>query len=219
MAEIRILLADDHTVLRQGIAQVLELQPDMTVVAEAKNGTEAVELARKERPDLALLDINMPEIDGVEVTRWMSAEMPETRIIILTMYKMDNFIFEAIKAGANGYLLKEIELDDLVAAVRAVARGEAVLDPPIAEKVLAEFRPPDPKRSESDDIQLAKRDVQILNLVGQGLSNTEIAAQISISEKTVRNRLSNVFKQLHLKNRTEAALYAHRKGLTDADLD
>ncbi len=216
MDKIRILIADDHTVLRQGIAQVLESQPDMEVVAQAQNGLEALRLARIHRPTIALLDINMPEMDGVAATRKISAEIPETRIVILTMYRLDNLVFEAIKAGANGYLLKEVEMEDLLAAVRAVARGEAVLDPAIASKVLAEFRPAQP-RKDTDDLGLAPRDIQILSLVAQGLSNSEIAAQLSISEKTVRNRLSLVFKQLHLKNRTEAALYAIRKGLVDGE--
>ncbi len=214
MDEIKILLADDHKVLRQGIAQVLEAQPDMRVVAEAGTGTETVALAHKHQPDIILMDINMPELDGVEATRKISRELPETRIIILTMYKLDNFVFQAIKAGASGYLLKEVELEELLAAVRAVHKGEAVLDPAIANKVLVEFRSPEKSEEVSE---LPWRDTQILNLVGQGLSNQEIADRLSISEKTVRNRLSLVFKQLHLKNRTEAALYALREGLTDSD--
>ena len=136
--EIRILLADDHNVLRQGIAQVLDAQPDMTVVAQASNGEEAISLARAQRPDIALLDINMPELDGVAAARQITAELPETGVISLTMYRRDDYVFEAIKAGASGYLLKEVELDELLAAVRTVAQGEAVIDPAIASRVLAE---------------------------------------------------------------------------------
>lgn len=213
--KIRIMLADDHTVLRQGIAQALELQPDMTVVAQASNGAEAVKLAKQHRPDVALLDINMPELDGVQATRQITAEMPETGVIILTMYRRDDFIFEAIKAGASGYLLKEVELSELVKAVRTVAKGEAIIDAAIAGRVMAELRaevaPPRPAGEEP----LAERDIEILRLLAQGDSNQDIADQLSISEKTVRNRLSLVFRRLHLKNRTEAALYAMRKGLVN----
>ncbi len=218
MSEITIMLADDHNVLRQGIAQVLDSQPDIQVVAQAGNGQEAIQMARTHKPQVALLDIQMPEADGIEVTTRINAEFPEMGIIILTMFKQEDYIFEAIKAGANGYLLKEVELDELLDAIRRVARGEAIIDPAIAGKVLAEFRRPPPKESQKEaEHNLAERDIQILNLIGQGLSNQKIADQIVISEKTVRNRLSNIFKQLHLKNRTEAALYALKKGLVDTD--
>jgi DNA-binding NarL/FixJ family response regulator len=213
---IHILLADDHHVLRQGIAQVLDAQTDMTVVAQAGNGRQAVKAAGEFQPDIALLDINMPEMDGVEAARRIRAESPNTGIIILTMYRRDEYVFEAIKAGASGYLLKEVELDELLDAIRAVARGEAVIDPAIAGRVLAEFR--QPKRSK-DPVEpaLAERDVEILGLLARGLSNQEIADQLFISEKTVRNRLSLVFRQLHLENRTQAALYALREGLAEPD--
>jgi len=215
MEPIKILLADDHNVLRQGIAQVLESQPDMRVIAQARNGKEAVQFAGETKPDIILMDINMQELDGVKATRIIKEENPDIQIIILTMYQVDNFIFEAIKAGASGYLLKEVEMEDLLGAVRSVAAGEAVLDPALAGKVLEEFRvkPREVSRKE----ELAPRDVEILTLVAQGLSNQEIADRIDISEKTVRNRLSLVFKQLHLNNRTEAALYALRKGLADTE--
>lgn len=214
MEEIRVLLADDHTVLRQGIAQVLESQADMTVVAQAQNGLEAINLAKEYRPDVALLDINMPAMDGVEATWRITSELPETGVIILTMYRRDDYIFEAIKAGASGYLLKEVELSELLRAIRAVARGEAVIDAAIAGRVMAELRSSSaPVAETTSNESLAERDIEILQLLAQGLSNQEIADQLSLSEKTVRNRLSLVFHQLHLKNRTEAALYAMREGL------
>jgi DNA-binding NarL/FixJ family response regulator len=214
--EITILLADDHNVLRQGIAQMLDAQPDMKVVAQAGNGSDAVDLARTHQPDIALLDINMPEMDGVEAARRITAELPHTAIIILTMYRRDDYVFEAIKAGASGYLLKEVELDELLTAIRAVAQGEAVIDPAVASRVLAEFRQPK-ETDKTPESRLSDRDVDILRLVAQGLSNQEIAEHLFISEKTVRNRLSLVFHQLHLKNRTEAALYAMREGLVKPD--
>lgn len=214
MEKIRMLLADDHVVLRQGVAQALELQADMKVVAQASNGAEAVKLARQHRPNVALLDINMPEMDGVEATRRITAELPETGVIILTMYRQDEYIFEAIKAGARGYLLKEAELSELVRAVRSVARGEAVIDAAIAGRVMAELRVAMAPTQPTEE-PLAERDVEILRLLAQGQSNQEIADQLSISEKTVRNRLSLVFRRLHLKNRTEAALYAMQQGLAE----
>lgn len=215
MKEILILLADDHNVLRQGIAQVLDMQADMTVVAQAQNGREAIQLARQYQPTIALLDINMPEVDGVEAARSIAAELPETRVIILTMYRRDDYVFEAIKAGASGYLLKEVELSELLEAVRAVARGEAVVDPAIASRLLAEFRSASGPAKPDPEDRLAERDIEILRLLAQGLSNQEIADQLVVAEKTVRNRLSLIFRQLHLKNRTEAALYALRQGLID----
>jgi DNA-binding NarL/FixJ family response regulator len=218
MDKIRVLLADDHTVLRQGIAQALELQGDIEVVAQAANGREAVALARQHQPNVALLDINMPEMDGVEATRQITAATPETGVIILTMYRRDDYIFEAIKAGASGYLLKEVELAELVRAVRSVAKGEAVLDAAIAGRVMAELRAGSPT-SGSDEVVLTERNTQILQLVAQGKSNQEIADALFVAEKTVRNRLSLIFKQLHVKNRTEAALYALREGLTEPPPD
>ena len=190
--EITVLLADDHTVLRQGMAQVLEMQPDMRVVAQADDGEEAVGLVGRHRPDIVLMDINMPGMDGVEAARRITAQWPETGVIILTMYRRDDYVFEAIKAGANGYLLKEVELDELLSAVRSVARDEAVIDSAIASRVLAEFRRP--RQTEE-----------------------EIADQLSIAEKTVRNRLSGIFRRLHLENRTQAALYAVREGIADPE--
>lgn len=220
MSRITILLADDHNVLRQGIAQVLGSQEDMQVVAQASSGEEAIQLASTHRPTVALLDIKMPDVDGIEVTRAISADFPEVGIIILTMYKKEDYIFEAIKAGASGYLLKEAEMDELLSAVRTVAAGEAVLTPAIAAKVLKEFRRPMASKKQAEEtVELAERDVEILQLLAQGLSNQEIGDRLSIAEKTVRNRLWSVYKQLHLKNRTEAAMYALREGLIEGEDD
>ncbi|HSG14823.1 MAG TPA: response regulator transcription factor [Anaerolineae bacterium] len=176
-----ILLADDHNVLRQGIAQMLEAQSDMKVVAQADNGSDAVALARSHQPRIALLDINIPEMDGVEAARRITAEFPETSVIILTMYRRDEYVFEAIKAGANGYLLKEVDLDELLEAIRAAAQGEAVIDPAIASRLLAEFRQPQ-KTEKTPESALSDRDVNILRLVAEDLSNHEIAEQLFISE-------------------------------------
>ncbi len=218
MSEIRVLLADDHNVLRQGMAQALDAQPDIAVVAQAADGPQAVELARAHRPDVILLDINMPGMDGVEAARQIIAESPGIGIIMLTMYRRDEYVVEAIKAGASGYLLKEVELDDLLAAIRSVARGEAVLDPAVAGRVLAELRRPARPANDAAPA-LTERDTEILQLVARGLSNQEIADQLHLAEKTIRNRLSLLFKQLELENRTQAALYAIRQGLVDDEPD
>lgn len=210
---IRILLADDHNVLRQGVAQALETQPDMTVVAQANNGVEAVKLAQQHQPDVILMDINMPEMDGVEATKQITAVSPHIGIIILTMYRRDDYVFEAIKAGANGYLLKEVELDELLAGIRAVAQGEAVMDPIIAHRVLAELRRPPAKTKNKTN--LTERDIEILHLLTEGLTNQEIADRLHLAEKTVRNRLTQIFRKLHLENRSQAIVYALREGLSE----
>lgn len=214
---IRVLLADDHNVLRQGMAQVLDMQPDIAVVAQAENGEEALRQVAINRPDIVLMDINMPGMDGVAAARRITANFPETGVIILTMYRRDDYVFEAIKAGANGYLLKEVELDELLDAVRAVARGEAVIDSAIASRVLAEFRRPAPV-AEAAEPDLAERDIEILRLLAEGLSNQDIADRLYLAEKTVRNRLSGIFRRLHLENRTQAALYAIQEGIAEPGL-
>ncbi len=213
---IRVLLVDDHNVLRQGMAQVLETQPDMSVVAQARNGVEAIKQAQEQQPNVILMDINMPQMDGVEATRKITAVSPNTGIIILTMYRRDDYVFEAIKAGARGYLLKEVELDELLEGIRAVARGEAIIDPAIANRVLAAFRKPEPKQEQESS--LTERDLDILRLLAKGSTNQEIADQLHIAEKTVRNRLTQIFRKLHLENRSQAIVYALQEGIT-ADED
>lgn len=215
MAVISVLLADDHAVLRQGIAQVIESQGDMRVVAQAANGEEAISLARIHQPDVLLLDINMPGIDGVEVTRRITAELPGVNVLILTMYRRNDYVMKAIKAGASGYLLKEVEMAEMLSAIRSVAQGDAVLDPSVAKRVLADIRGEGQPVKSKVESQLAERDVDILRLLAQGLGNQDIADQLHLSEKTVRNRLSQVFKQFGLNNRTEAALFAVRIGLVE----
>lgn len=213
--QITILLADDHRVLRQGMAQALEAQPDMVVIAQADNGIEAVELVHIHQPDVALVDINMPEMDGVEATRRITADSPQTSIIILTMYRQGDIVVEAIKAGASGYLLKEVELEEVLTAIRAVARGEAVMDPAIAGRVLAELRSTKSAINQLPEPHLSDRDLELLRLLTKGLSNKEIGEQLQVAEKTIRNRLTFIYRELHLENRTQAALYTIREGLLD----
>lgn len=213
---IRIILADDHNVLRQGMAQALETQPDMTVIAQASNGLEAVRLAQQHQPDVIILDVNMPQMDGVEATRQITASAPDIGILILTMYRQDDYIFEAIKAGASGYLLKEIELDELLAGIRAVARGEGIIDPAVTDRLLATFRKKPASKSGAAS-ELAERELDILRLLAKGLTNQEIADRLNLAEKTVRNRLTQIFRKLHLENRSQAIVYALQEGLVDEE--
>ncbi len=204
---IRVLLADDHTALRQGLAQMLDALPDICVVAQAGSGEEALAQAEKHRPDVLLLDIHMPGMDGIEAARRIKRACPETRILILTMYRNETLILRAIHAGASGYLLKEAELADLVQGIRAVAQGDAVLDPAITDKVLRVLQedaaaPPAPHE------KLSPHEIEIVRLVALGWSNKEIAAHLCLAEKTIRNRLSRIFRKLGLRNRTEVAYYA-----------
>ncbi len=220
MKKIRIVIADDHTMVRQGLSQICEAEPDMTVIGQATNGEEARRLAALLQPDVMIMDINMPVMDGVQATRRITAHDPNIGIIVLTMYRQDQYVFEAIKAGARAYLLKDADSDELLRAIRAVAAGEALLDPAIALKMMEEFRRlQDPKESGAEDdlTSLTERELDILRLVAQGLDNHEIAACLSLSEKTVRNRLTVIFEKLRVRNRTQAALVALRRGLASLD--
>lgn len=216
--KIRILIADDHTMVRQGLSQICDAEADLEVIGQAANGAEARLLAERLRPHVVIMDINMPVLDGVQATRQITAAFPEIGVIILTMYRQDEHVFEAIKAGARAYLLKEADSDELLAAIRAVADGEALLDPAIARKMIDEFkRMQESGVSAAEATHLPPRDLDILRLVAQGMDNNAIAGRLFLSEKTVRNRLSGIFETLHVTNRTQAALYALRKGLAHLD--
>jgi len=217
-SSIRLLIADDHTMVRQGLSQICDAEPDMQVVGQAADGQESSRLAQLVRPDVVIMDINMPVLDGVQATRHISEANPGIGVIILTMYRQDQYVFEAIKAGARAYLLKDADSDELLRAIRAVADGEALLDSAIALKMIEEFR-----RLQSDPVGadgislLTERELDILRLVAQGLDNNDIGDQLGLSEKTVRNRLTVIFEKLHVNNRTQAALYALRQGLASLD--
>lgn len=210
MSPIRVLIADDHRLFRQGLRQICEKVGRLEVVGEAENGEEAVALARRLQPDVVLMDIRMPVMDGVEATRRITARVPSARIIILTMYRQDQYVFDAIKAGARGYLLKDIDEQELVDAVRAVHRGEALIDPGLATRLLEEFRRL--SQSAPDVEELTPGEMDVLRLVAQGMDNKSIAGELSLSERTVTNRLSEIYQKLHVANRTQAALLALRRG-------
>ena len=215
---IRLLIADDHTMVRQGLSQICDAEPDMQVVGQAADGREACRLAQLMQPDVVVMDINMPVLDGVQATRHITDSDPRIGVIILTMYRQDQHVFEAIKAGARAYLLKDADSDELLRAIRAVAAGEALLDSAIALKMIEEFRRLQSEPLGADGITpLTERELDILRLVAQGLDNYQIGDRLGLSEKTVRNRLTVIFEKLHVNNRTQAALYALRRGLTSLD--
>jgi two-component system, NarL family, response regulator LiaR len=208
---IRLFLCDDHAIFRQGVRKLLELEPDVLVVGEAGDGQEMLDLLRKTGPDVILLDIGMPNMDGVTATYKAKKIFPLAKIIILTVYEDEPHIFQAIKAGAMGYLLKDVSFDELMEAIRSVYRGGALLQPAVATKVLKEFAMMDKREiKEGDKIYsgLTERQKEILRLITLGGTNKEIAHKLNLSEKTVKNHISSIFQTLHVNNRTQAAIYA-----------
>jgi len=212
---IRVLIVDDHQLFRRGVSSLLAGREDIEVVGEANNGAEAVERARELMPDVVLMDIKMPELDGIAATKQLKAEMPYVRIMMLTVSETDEDLFEAIKAGASGYLLKNVDPDHLVASVLQVQRGEVPIAPTMAAKILRELTTP----SETSIQALTSRERQVLELLASGMANKEIAFTLKISENTVKNHLRNILEKLHLQNRVQAALYAVRMGLADRPSD
>ncbi|MCX7791192.1 MAG: response regulator transcription factor [Chloroflexaceae bacterium] len=209
MDPITVLLIDDHRVVRQGLRDFLELQEDIEIVGEASSGEEGVQLARELIPDVVLMDLVMPGIDGVEATRQIKAASPNTRVIVLTSFADDNKVFPAIKAGAISYLLKDVSPEELAHAIRAAQRNEAVLHPEVAARLMQEFSAPRPDEAPVE--QLTPRELEVLRLIARGKSNKEIAEALIVSEKTVKTHVSNILSKLHLADRTQAAIYALRK--------
>jgi NarL family two-component system response regulator LiaR len=209
---VNILIVDDHTLFRTGIRKMLEAEADMHVVGEAATGREALEQARKLVPDVILMDVKMPDLDGIEATRCLVREMPHLGIIFCTMFEDDEFVFAGLQAGGRGYILKDADPDTMLRAIRAVANGESLLDSSIAMKVMRQFSALPGKQAPLFD-DLTPRELEILKLVGEGLRNKEIAQRLVISEKTVKNHINNIFSKLHVLDRSQAVLYAIRKGL------
>jgi len=214
-APIRVLIADDHAIVRKGIRALLSTEADIQVIGEASDGAEAIAQTQALNPDVILMDLVMPKLDGIEATRQITANQPRARILVLTSFAADDKVFPAIKAGALGYLLKDSSPDELVQAIHQVHRGEPSLEPSIARKVLTELSQP-PKIPLTPE-PLTEREVGVLRLVAQGQSNREIAEQLVITEMTVRTHVSNILGKLHLASRTQAALYALREGLASLD--
>ena len=206
---ITVLIADDHELIGMGIQQFLANQPDVEVVGMATNGVMAVGLASELHPNVVLMDLAMPEIDGVEATRQITAQLPDVRVLVLTSFSDRERILDAVDAGAVGYLLKDAPPDELLRGIRAVARGESPLSPKAAQALLA-------ARKERVEVQdLSPRETEVLILVAKGLANKQVAQQLGISEKTVKAHLVSVFQRIGVSDRTQAAVWAHRRGLLD----
>lgn len=210
--KIRVLIADDHAILREGTRQLLEREDDLEVVGEASDGEEAVRLATQVRPDVAIMDIAMPRLNGIEATRQIKALLPATAVLILTAYDNDQYIFALLEAGAAGYLLKSIRGHELVNAIRAVHAGESVLHPVVARKVLQRFVPSPSKTKDSPTELLSQREMEVLKLAARGMSNKEIADALSLSTRTVQAHLAHIFDKLQVGSRTEAILYGLKIG-------
>jgi two-component system, NarL family, nitrate/nitrite response regulator NarL len=209
---IRVLLADDHPLFREGVAVSLSADPELQVIAQASSGEEAAELARRLRPDVVLLDIAMPKMGGIAAAAQIAADLPGTRIVMLTVFEDQDSLFAALKAGAHGYVLKGVSASELRAITRQVASGEAYITPTLAGELLAEFaRPPAPNPVS----ELTARETEILTLVSQGLTNREIGVRLHLAEKTVKHYMTVVLEKLQVRNRTEAAMVALKRDVTD----
>jgi DNA-binding NarL/FixJ family response regulator len=224
MSSIRVLLADDQQIVRQGLATILKYAPGIEVVGQAGDGQEAVAMARALRPDVVLMDLKMPRLGGIPATRQICQELQDTHVIILTTYDADDLVFEGIKAGARGYLLKDATGETLVEAIRSVMRGESQLDPGVAHKILSEFRrlaaqpPARPAQALADEPAiepLTPREEEVLRLLVEGLSNKEIGARLHLTEGTVKNYVSAIIAKLQANDRTHAVVTALRRGLVE----
>jgi len=210
---VRILIADDHELVRQGLVALLSVKPGVEVIGQAKDGVEAVAMANSLRPDIILMDLLMPRKNGIEATREIKTENPDARILIITSFAEDENVYQAIKAGALGYLLKDSSPQELMQAIHDVCNGRMSLHPNIALKLIEELNRP--TESPTTDDPLTEREVEVLKLIAKGRSNQEIAEKLIVSKRTVGAHVSNILSKLHLANRTQAALYALRKGFAD----
>jgi len=218
MDKIKILIADDHAVVREGTRQILEQEPDLDVVAEAADGEEAIRLAGSTKPNVAIIDISMPKVDGVEATKQIKTLYPDIAVLILTAYDDDQLVFSLLEAGAAGYLMKSVRGRELIDAVRRIYAGESVLHPAIARKVLNRFAP---KQGElaghKPSAVLSERETEVLKLAAKGLSNQDIAEELFLSIRTVQGHLGNIFNKLMVSSRTEAVVRALKEGLVTLD--
>jgi DNA-binding NarL/FixJ family response regulator len=210
-----VLIADDQALVRAGFRMILEAHDDIEVVGEAGDGSEAIEMARTHAPDVVLMDVRMPRLDGIAATRAIVGERPTTRVLVLTTFDLDDYVYDAITAGASGFLLKDVGRDDLVAAVRVIASGEALLAPTVTRRLLADFvrSRPGPSLDTGALTSLTARESDTLGLLAQGLSNAQIAAKLVVSEHTVKTHVSNVFLKLALRDRVHAVIYAYEHGV------
>jgi DNA-binding NarL/FixJ family response regulator len=213
MSAVRILVADDHPLYRRGLASLLNAQPDWEVVAEEVDGLGAVTSARSHSPDVVVIDLNMPGLDGIEATRRIVAGQPEVGVLVLTMYDDDGSVFAAMRAGARGYLLKGADQDEIVRAVSGIVSGEAIFGPTVARRIIDFFADPRPRPTRSVFPELTAREHEILDMIAAGRSNAEVAATLVLSPKTVRNHISAIFSKLQVAGRSEAIVRARDAGL------
>ncbi len=217
---IRVIVADDHAVFRRGLEMVLESEPDIDVVAEAGDGKEATELAVEHMPDLVLMDVRMPAHGGIEATKAIKDAVPHSKILMLTISDEEEDLYDAIKAGASGYLLKEISIEEVADAIRKVHAGQSLISPSMASKLLNEFAAmakKDEQKQQMPAPRLTDREMEVLALVAQGLNNRDIAKELFISENTVKNHVRNILEKLHLHSRMEAVVYAVREKLLEIE--
>ncbi|MDQ3645509.1 MAG: response regulator transcription factor [Actinomycetota bacterium] len=215
---IRVMIVDDHALFRRGLQMVLEGEADIEVVAEASDGFEALERAEQSSPDVVLMDVRMPKRSGIDATRAIKETLPSTHVLMLTISDEEADLYEAIKAGASGYLLKEISIDEVASAVRSVYQGQSLISPSMASKLLTEFATMVKRQDERTQIpapRLTDRELEVLKLVAKGLNNRDIGAELFISENTVKNHVRNILEKLHLHSRMEAVVYAVREKLLD----
>ena len=214
MAEIRILIVDDHEMVRDGLSVMMEREDDFTVVGEAKNGLEAVEQAKALRPDVVLMDLRMPEMDGVEAMRQIRAEQDDVKFLVLTTYDTDEYIFDAIEAGAKGYLLKDTSREELFKAVRTVNRGESLIEPGVVSRLLDRLTDLSRQAAQGPDhLALSERELEVLRLIARGSANKQIEGDLSITENTVKTHVANILQQLDVGHRTEAVTKAISQGI------
>ena len=220
MRKTKVLIADDHRVVREGLAAILRSKEDIEVVEEAEDGIQTVERARELEPDVILMDISMPKQNGIEAARIIKRELPHIGIVALTMHGEETYIFDMVKAGATGYLLKDSDSSDIVKAIRAIAKGESMIHSSVASKILTEFSllaKGEGRKTQRIQHDLTEREIGILKLVAEGKTNKEIANVLNLSEKTVKNHVRNIFHKLQVFDRTQAAIHALRKGLISLD--
>jgi len=209
---IKILIADDHPVVREGLIAMIKREPDFKVLGEATNGIEAVKKSRELKPDIVLMDLRMPELDGVEAMRQIASFAPATKFIILTTFSDDEYIFRGIEAGARAYLLKDAPREDLFRAIRAVYRGESLIQPVVASKVLDRFAELS-RQAQAPAELLSEREIEVLKLIAKGDANKEIAAELHITDSTVKTHVSSIFQKLNAKDRTDAVMQAVKRGI------
>jgi DNA-binding NarL/FixJ family response regulator len=214
---VRVVVADDQELVRSGFAMIVDAQPDLAVVGEARDGQEAVAVARRERADVVLMDIRMPRLDGIEATRLLAGPgvTDPVKVVILTTFDLDEYVFAALRAGASGFLLKDVRRDDLVQAVRVVAAGEALLAPSVTRRLIADYahRPPPTATPPPDLDRLTPREREVLGLIGRGRNNAEIGAELIVGEATVKTHVGRVLMKLGLRDRVQAVIYAYEAGL------